>query len=303
MKLTKSIILFVLCILFLNKAIIAQELNCRIQVNSSQIQSTDKSVYDELQKALFEFINNRIWTSHVYAMDERIDCAFLLTITKQISTDEFQATLQVTSTRPVYNSAYDSPMINLIDKNVQFQYAEGQALEFSENAHNDLTSLFAFYIYYILGVDYDSFSNLGGTPYFEKAEKIVSNAQSSQYKGWKSIESNKNRYWLAENYLNPIYSPIREYSYTYHRLSLDIMHNKAADARTNIATNMSPLLKVQREKPSSYIMQLFFDAKNDEIVKILSESASSEKIRAYNILKEVDPGHLNKYEELKKSSN
>lgn len=303
MKLSKFHSVFLYILLISGYSSVAQELNCRIQVNSSQIQTTDKSVYDELQKALFEFINNKTWTSNVFTMDERIDCAFLLTITKQIATDEFQASLQVTSTRPVYNSAYDSPMINLIDKNVQFTYAEGQALTFSENAHDELTSLFAFYIYYILGVDYDSFSNLGGTPYFEKAEKIVSNAQSSQYKGWKSVESKKNRYWLAENYLNAVYNPVREYSYTYHRLSLDIMNSKASDARTNIATNLSPLLKLQREKPSSYIMQLFFDAKSDELIKILSESPSSEKIKAYNILKEVDPGHLSKYEELKKSSN
>lgn len=295
-------ILFLGALLFsLNTS--AQELNCRISVNSSQIQGTDKSVFEELQKALFEWINNYNWTSHVYSVEERIECSFLLNITNTISSDEFRGTLQITSTRPVFNSGYDSPMLNIKDNNVQFRYAEGQALEFSENSHNELTALFAYYIYIVIGLDYDSFATLGGTPYFEKAEKIVTAAQSSPYNGWKSFENRKNRYWLVENFLNSVYSPIREYSYVYHRLSLDIMHNKAVDARANIAADLSPLLKVHRQKPSSYIMQVFFDAKSDEIVNILSESYTSEATRAYNVLKEVDPGHLNKYEKIIKTDN
>lgn len=285
-------------ILFFALSVHSQEINCRIQVNSSQVQGSNKSVYEELQKALFEFLNNQIWTNHIYTIEERIECSFLLNITNAISADEFKGTLQITSTRPVFQSAYDSPMVNIMDKNIQFRYAEGQALEYSETSHDELTALFAFYVYYIIGIDYDSFSSLGGTPFFEKAEKIVSTAQSSPYVGWKSFESKKNRYWLIEQHINPQYSAVREYSYSYHRLALDIMHNKPADARTNIAADLSPLLKVHQQKRGSYIMQVFFDAKSDEIVNILSESYTTEATRAYNILKQIDPGHLSKYEKI-----
>lgn len=299
--LKKLSILLILSTLILNG--FSQELNCRISVNSSAIQGTDKSVFEELQKALFEWVNNYNWTSNVYSVEERIECSFLINITNTISSDEFRGTLQVTSSRPVFGSSYDSPMLNVLDKNVQFRYAEGQALEFSENSHNEITALIAYYAYIVIGLDYDSFSNLGGTPYFEKAEKIVSSAQSSTYNGWKSFENRKNRYWLVENFMNSIYSPIREYSYVYHRLALDIMNTKPVDARATIAADLSPLLKVHRQKPSSYIMQMFFDAKSDEIVNILSEAYTSEATRAYNILKEIDPGHMNKYEKVIKKDN
>lgn len=291
--------LLILFVLTLNMQYIkAQEINCRIQVNSSQIQGTDKSIFQELQKGLFELINNYSWTSHVYSMEERIECSFLLNLTKAVSADEFKGTLQVTSSRPVYKSGYSSPLINLVDKSIQFSYVEGQSLDFSENTHSELTSLFAYYIYIIIGLDYDSFSNLGGTPYFEKAEKIVTAAQTSQYTGWKSYENRKNRYWLVENFLNSTYKPIREYSYIYHRLALDIMYEKPVDGRASIASDLSPLLKLHRQKPSSYIMQVFFDTKSDEFVNILSESYASEGTRAYNILKEIDPGHMSKYEKI-----
>lgn len=294
--------IIVLAFTLLVKVSISQELNCRVQVNSSQLQATDKSVYEEMQKALFEFMNNYSWTKHVYSTNERIECNFLLNIKNRISTDEFKGTLQITSTRPVFNSGYNSPMLNILDKNVQFRYAEGEALEFSENTHNELVSLFAFYAYIILGFDYDSFQSFGGTPYFEKAEKIVSTAQSSAFAGWKSFETRKNRYWLVENALNSELSAIRSFSYNYHRKNLDRMHTKPTEARSDIADKLKPLLKMQRQKQSAYITQVFFDAKSDEFVNIFSESYGTEGQQAYNILKEIDPGHISKYEKLIKKN-
>lgn len=279
-----------------------QELDCRIQVNSRQIEGTNKTVFEALQKALFEFMNNRTWTSHVYAVEERVECSFLLNLTHQISADEFKGSLQITSNRPVFNSGYSSPMLNVLDENIQFRYAEGQPLEFNESTHNELTSLFAFYAYIILGVDYDSFSPLGGTPYFETAEKIVSNAQSSAYVGWKAFEDKRNRYWMAENYMNNTYEPLRNYSYTYHRKGLDLMSTKAAEGRSNMANGLTELLKVHRQKPNSYIMNLFFEVKADEIVNALSESPTSEAMRAYNLLKEVDPSNSDTYEKIIKKN-
>jgi hypothetical protein len=278
----------------------SQELEGRVQVNYSQIQGSNKEIFEEMQKALFEFVSNRNWTNNVFKAEERIECNFLLTISKQLAVDEFQGTLQVISNRSVYNSGYDSPMLNILDKNIQFRYAEGQTLEFNESTHEELTALFAYYVYIILGFDYDSFGSMGGTPFFEKAQKIVNNAQSSKYGGWKAFESRKNRYWLAENLMNSVYNPIREFSYTYHRMGLDNMSQKPAEGRSNIADGLKELLKVHQQKPNSYLMNIFFETKSDEIVSILSESDQGEIMRAYNVLKEIDKGNLTKYDKLTK---
>ena len=156
----------------------AQELEIRIQVNHSQLQGVDVSKYENMQKALNEFVTNQIWTNNVFKTEERIKCNMVLNITKEVFSDEFQGTLQVVSSRPVYGTGYDSPMLNLLDKNIQFKYADGETLTFSENSHDELTSLIAYYVYIIIGFDYDSFGKMGGTPYFEKAQKIVNNAQT-----------------------------------------------------------------------------------------------------------------------------
>ncbi len=295
---SKYKILAVSLFLIVSNFLPAQELNCQISVISSQIQGSNKSVFETLQKDLYEFLNTRNWTNNVFSTEERIECNFLLTLSKQISVDEFEGSLQVTSSRPVYNSGYSSPILNLKDDNVRFKFAEGETLEFNDATHNDLTSLFAYYVYIILGFDYDTFSPMGGTQYFEEAEKIVSTAQSSAYKGWKSFESRKNRYWLTENLLNKVYAPIRQYEYTYHRKGLDIMSTKVAEGRTAIATGINDLLQVQRQKSNSFLMQIFFDAKRDEIIKILKESPSSEAMRAINVLKEVDPANASKYQDI-----
>ncbi len=280
----------------------AQELEIRIQVSHAQLQGVDNSKYENMQKALNEFVTNQIWTNNVFKTEERIKCNMLLNITKEVYSDEFQGTLQVVSSRPVYGTGYDSPMLNILDKNIQFKYADGETLIFNENSHDELTSLIAYYVYIIIGFDYDSFGKMGGTPYFEKAQKIVNNAQGSNYAGWKSFETNKrNRYWLAENLMNSIYSPIREYIYKYHRLGLDLMGTRLADGCASIAEGMNDLLKVHRQKSDSYLMSIFFDAKADEIVNIFSNSSDqAQQNKVYNFLKEIDASNLSKYDKIKK---
>ena len=287
--------------LFANSAV-AQELEIRIQVNHSQLQGVDNSKYESMQKALNEFVTNQIWTNNVFKTEERIKCNMLLNITKEVYSDEFQGTLQVVSSRPVYGTGYDSPMLNILDKNVQFKYADGETLIFNENSHDELTSLIAYYVYIIIGFDYDSFGKMGGTPYFEKAQKIVNNAQGSNYSGWKSFETNKrNRYWLAENLMNSVYAPIREYIYKYHRLGLDLMGTRLADGCASIAEGMNDLMKVHRQKSDSYLMSIFFDAKADEIVNIFSNSSDqAQQNKVYNFLKEIDASNLSKYDKIKK---
>ena len=234
----KNIVLYILICLFPYSFLHAQELKCNIQVNTQQVQGTNKKVYQTLQTALYEYMNNHAWTSHTYSINERIDCSIVISITQQLSADEFVGTIQIQSRRPVFNSSYNTTMLNYVDNNFNFRYVEFEALELNENSHkSNITSVMAFYAYIILGFDYDSFSLEGGTEYFTKAEKLVNNAQNSTDKGWKPFEAknNKNRYWLVKNILDKRYAPIREFYYKYNRLGLDLMSSKQNEARTEIA--------------------------------------------------------------------
>lgn len=290
------ILIFALLVLPLN--IFCQELNCRIQVVSQQIQTSNKHIFESMQKDIYEFVNNRRWTDNVFSVDERIECTIMINLTEQLSADEYKGTMQIQSNRPVFNTNFNSVMLNYKDNDIQFRYVEFQPMEFSENTSlSNLTSLLAYYAYLIIGLDYDAFSPEGGTPYFLKAEKIVTNSQNAQEKGWKSFESQKNRYWLIENILNSKYGPVREFLYNYHRLGMDIMADKAADARTEISESLKLLQKVYREKPSQFMnfLQIVFDAKSDEFINIFSESYPDEKTRVYNLLKEIDPANSSKY--------
>lgn len=289
--------LFIGFILLSNVAF-GQELNCRIQVVSQQIQSSNKHIFESMQKDLYEFINNRKWTENVFSNDERIECNILINLTEQISTDEYKGTMQIQSNRPVFNSNFNSVLFNYKDNDIQFNYVEFQPMEFNENSSlSNLTSLLAYYTYIIIGLDYDSFSPEGGTPYFQKAEKIVTNAQNLTQKGWKSFEGQKNRYWLIENIMNSKYGPVRDFYYKYHRLGLDVMSDKPADGRAEIAEDLKLLQKVYREKPSQFMnfLQIVFDAKADEFVNVFSESFPDEKARVNTLLKEIDPANSTKY--------
>ncbi len=291
----------IICFLFVSNLIVAQELNFRVQVVSQQIQGSNKHIFESMQKDIYEFLNNRKWTDNIFANDERIECNLLINLTDQISADEFKGTIQVQSNRPIYGTNYNSVILNFKDNDVQFRYVEFQSMEFSENSNmSNLTSLLAYYAYIVIGLDYDSFSLDGGTSYFQKAEKIVTNAQSAQEKGWKSFESQRNRYWLIENVLNPKYAPVREFYYRYHRNGLDVMAEKLADGQTEITETLKLLQKVYREKPSPFMtfLQVVFDAKSDEFVNIFSESYPDEKIRANNLLKEIDPANSTKYQKI-----
>ena len=293
----------IILILFININTFAQELNCNIQLVTQQIQGTNKQVFQTLQGAIYEFMNNTSWTNHMYDVDERIECNMLFNLQEQISDDQFKGTLQIQVRRPVFNSSYNTVLFNYVDNDLQFEYVEYQPLEFSETSYiSGLTSILAYYAYIILGLDYDSFSYEGGTEFFEKAEKIVNNAQNAKEKGWKSIESpsRKNRYWLINNILNQDFSPVREFIYRYHRHGLDMMYEKVNEARAEIAEDLILLQKVKREKPDPFMhfLQVVFDAKSDEFANIFKESFQDEKSRVYTLLNEIDPANSNKYEKI-----
>ncbi len=277
--------------------IFSQELNCQVTVNSTLIQgTTEKQIFDQMQKAIFEFMNNTKWTKDNYTSNERIDCSVLINVTGKLGIEDYKATIQVQSRRPTFKSSYNTPLVNYIDDNFTFKFVQFQQLEFNINTYaNNLTSVLAFYAYTVIANDYDSYSNLGGTEYFQKAQIIVSNAQSAGEIGWKSFESNKNRYWIVENALQPVFQPIRECIYKYHRLGLDVMQAKPDDGRKEILKATNLLLVVYKDRPASFAMELFFNAKADELVNIFSKGFPDEKTTIVETLTKVNPTNSNKY--------
>lgn len=281
--------------------LLSQELRCNVQVITTQIQGTNKPIFTTLQRAIFEFMNNRTWTNHVFQNQERIEANILLNLTEQIGSDEFRGTIQIQARRPVFNSSYNTVLFNYLDNTLHFRYTETETLEFNEATHqSNLTSILAFYAYIIIGLDYDSFTPMGGTEYFQKAETIVMNAQNATERGWKSFESNRNRYWLVNNLMDSKYSPVREWNYRYHRQGLDRMSERPAESRADIAESLLLLQRVFREKPDPFmhILQVFFDAKSDEFVNVFSNSNPEELRRVVPMLREIDPAHTAKYQKL-----
>jgi len=286
--------------LTISTGLYSQEFRCNVQVVSQQIQGTNKQVFQTLQNAIYEFMNNRVWTDNVYTMEERIECNMMFNITEQMSADEFKGTLTVQARRPVYNTNYNTTTLNFVDNDIRFRYVEFAPLEFDLNSHiSNLTSILAFYANFILGIDYDTFSLMGGTPYFTNAERIVLNAQNAPETGWKPMDdiAHKNRYWLVKDMIDTEYEPVRAFNYRYHRLGLDVMDEKIAEGRAEITNSLELLQQVYRRRPDPYmyLLRLVFDSKVDEIVNVYTESYPEERTRAYDILVEVDKPNANKY--------
>lgn len=275
----------------------AQELQCNVSVSSSRIEGTYKEIFQTMRNDISEFMNTRKWTDNQFAFDERIVCTIFIQITDQIGSDQFKGTIQVQLNRPVFNSSYQTPILNVKDNDFDVRYVEFQPLEFSETSNtNALTNILAYYAYIILGFDYDTFSPMGGSPYFQRAKDIVNKAQNSREKGWRAFEGNNNRFWLVDNLTNKAYSPFRDLMYRYHRLGLDMMSEKPDIGRGEIGDAMKNMQKVYRARPDTYINRIFFDAKSDEIVNIFSKGSIDEKSRIMTVLTECDPANSGKYE-------
>ncbi len=274
----------------------AQDINARVKVISGKIKTSNTHIFQSLETAMKDFLNGHKWSPDNILPNERIDCNFVLNLTNWDGNSNFSGELQVQSSRPVFNSAYTSPMLNLNDKDFDFVYAEGQTIDYSDqNFQSNLSSVMAFYAYIILGMDYDSFSRFGGTYYFQAAQTVVLNAQSASYKGWKAFDGNINRYWLAENLNNKIYAPLRQFVYDYHRNGLDMMADNTSKARKSISDLLPSLSQVDRSRLGSMFPLIFFTAKSDELVSIFSKADSREKTDAINTLSLIDPANGNKY--------
>lgn len=280
----------------------AQELNCQVSVIAPTLQSNpaNQEILQSLQAAVFEFVNNTKWTNDNFEDVERIEGNILINISKKVGSDEFSGSIQVSSSRPVYNSNFKTRLLNFNDGNLTFTYQRGAAIVFTPDRHqNNLADVLAYYVYMIIGFDYDSFSLEGGTPYFDKALQIVSNCQNAGEPGWKPQESNDNRYWLVTNHTQSLFKPLRQCYYDYHRLGFDQLYAKREEAIEQIMKSIESLDQIHKSRPNSFNVKLFFTAKADEVVSLFKGATADKRNRIFNTLVKLDPGNIAKYNKMK----
>lgn len=275
---------------FPSVALFGQELNFKVVVNAEQVQTTDRAIFVDMERAFANFLNTRKWTNDSFKNYEKINGTLFLNITKMPSIGNFTANAQITSARPVYNTNYESVLLNFADREWEFEYIESMPLEYNDNTYiSNLTSMLAFYAYIVLGMDYDSFAELGGTPYFQKALTVVNNAQPSNRPGWQALGSNRNRYALIENLNNPQMVELRKNTYRYHRLALDTFDKNPDQSRSIVLDVLKHLKTVWGIYPNAIFVVSFFDTKANELVNIFSDGSLGVRREAYDILNSIDP--------------
>lgn len=283
----------------------AQELNATVSVVTKpgiQVTTVDREVIDVLKRVIEEFINNTKWTDEVFEINERINCSFQLTI-NSANGGQYGGSLIVNANRPIFNASISTTMVNFLDENVNFSFQRDQIMQYAENQFRDnLTSIIAFWSYMILAYDFDSFSLEGGTKFFLKAQQIASLAQGSGAgAGWSQNDgSQRNRFFIIDNHLNPLYNPLRVAYYNYHRKGLDMLFNDLDAARRNIIETLKTLESLQTARFGNVNLQIFTLAKRDELVKIFSKAEAGEKTEAVAVLKKIDPSNGEKYDEILK---
>lgn len=277
----------------------AQELNARVQLLAPQVSNINKQQLDVLQRTLRDFLNNNKFTTETYKAQERIDCNFVITITSWDGGSGYTAEAQIQSSRPVFNSTYNSTLLNMSDKNFDFSYNDGSTIDFSEqNYISNISSLLTYYAYTIIGLDKDSFGKMGGSAYFKKAQNIINLAQVSGSTGWRAADGLRNRFWFNENTLNPIFSELRNFIYNYHFKGLDQLTNDDKGLMP-IVSALTELQKMDKQKLGSIFPNVYFASKAEEITNVLAKLNTQERLKAYNLLSEIDPANIGKYEGLK----
>lgn len=282
--------------------LMAQEVNVTVDITTEGIQETNKQIFDDLQRAIQDFINNSSWTTDKYEIEERLICGINFNVTAFEDRKNFGGVLTISYSRPVYSSGYTSPLFTFQDRNVRFTWQQGERLEFVDNQHlSNLTSIIAFYMNMIIGMDRDSFAPGAGTPFYLKAQSIVNNAQNDPMGiGWKSMDGNRNRFWLVDNLLNPGFENFSKCLYAYHRKGLDLLHDEARhqEAKDNIVAALLLLEEIHKNRPNSFLMQIFMDAKSDEIMSIFSGGPQVNVESLKDLLKKLDPKNSSKYDNL-----
>lgn len=276
----------------------AQQLNCTVSVNSQTLSNSNLQVFKTLETSLTEFINKTDWNGQVYKQQEKINCSMFITVQSNNS-DQFVATIQVQSSRPIYGSSYSSPVLNYNDKDFSFRYTEFERLNFSPTVfESNLVSVISFYCYMIIGMDNDTFVPESGNPSFEIAQNIAGIAQQSGYKGWSQIDGNQNRYFLINDMLSPAYSPLRKSTYEYHE-GLDLMSKDLKLAKDKIKGSLLNIGKLNASKPNAFLTRIYFDAKSDEIVSIFSGGPSITVSDLIENLNKVSPLNSSKWASIK----
>ena len=296
-------LLFSLFFSIITLGLSAQELDVAVRINTLKLQSADPKVFETLENTVREFLNTQKWTEDVFEQEERINANILITIQEELSPTSFKADIAIQASRPVYGSDYETPLINHIDKGVTFFYEQFQPLQFSRNTYNDnLSSVLAFHSYIILGLDYDSFSPYGGEPYFQTAQDILNSVPQSAAAanpGWRSLDGNRNRFWLIENLLSPRVRPFRQAWYDYHRQGLDVSAADVATGRAIIAAALEEIQKVDQAYPNSMIIQLFTDTKSQEILEIFKRGTPQEQNTVVQIMTRIDASNAAQYRAIK----
>lgn len=286
--------------IFLSFAASSQEMHWNVEVNTSQIEGTNKSVFETLQTGITEYLNETRFTNAMFSPIERIEARFFLNVA-EYNDDRIKGDLQIQLSRPVYNSTYTTTLFNFRDTKVDFEYREGDPIIFNESTwENNLTGILDFYVYLLLGIDFDSFSPNGGQIFFDRAASIVQQAQSSGETGWRTFEDSKNRAAVLNSYTESNTSMIRDLLYQYHRKGLDEMVTSPDKGRATITESLENLKKVYANAPMSVALSIFRDAKLDELVNIYSQAPQTERDKAYEILKDIYPTDLDRLEKIRK---
>ena len=276
----------------------AQELNCTVTVNAQKLPNANQSVFKTLETALNEFVNRTQWTSQNFKQNEKINCSMYITFSSNNS-DQFVATIQVQSSRPIHNSSYASPILNFNDKDFSFKYAEFESLNYNPTAfESNLVSVISFFSYVILGMDADSFVAESGNTYFETAQNISNVAQQSGYKGWTQADGNQSRYFLINDLLSPTFREVRQTMYDYHN-GLDLMNQDLKISKEKIKKSLLNLSKLNATRPNAFLTRVFFDAKSDEIVSIFSGGPTISITDLVDNLNRISPLNSSKWSSIK----
>lgn len=294
-------------LLFLTFAImpacLLQELNCTVEVNSQQVEGTNKSVFETLQEAMSTYMNETKFSNAIFSPNEKIECRIFLTV-KEYTDDRIKGELQLQLSRPVYNSTYTTTLFNFRDTKVEFAYREGDPLIFNENTvENNLTAILDYYAYLFLAIDFDSFSPKGGQPFYDRAQSVVQQAQSIGEVGWRTFEDTKNRAAVLSSFTDTNTSGIRNLIYDYHRKGLDEMVTSPDKGRAVITESLKELKTVADNSPMSVALSLFRDSKLDELVNVYSKAPSSERDAAYDILQPIYPTESERLDKIKKGED
>lgn len=285
-----SNILLILSLSCFSNLVNSQDLNCDVIIDSERIETSEKRIFEDMEKAFENFLNTRDWSADEITPHERIKCGITITLNEMPSIGNFKATVQVRSARPIYNTSYESIIFNFADRDWSFEYVESLPMNFNENDYSsNLTSMLAFYANIIIGLDYDSFGELSGSSYFQKAQNIVTNASQGGRPGWGALESTRNRYALVNDITNQQIEDLRKGYYKYHRLGLDVYENNPEECRKQILEVLESTKSIKNRYPSSIFVISFFDAKAEELVNIFADGSSQEKRQAYNLLVDLNP--------------